>query len=87
MVKDLFKKAIKIMLENKEFDKLLAYDCNKKEKEKIILDYETVKGIASKMEIDDFPFIPLLMGLRSYIVFADIVSYMALLEDKLLSEK
>ena len=87
MTKELFKKALKLMLEEGEFPKLIAHAKNKTEKSRIAEDFDMISSLAERMDIEDFPIIPLFTNINSVETFRDIISYMLMLENKLLNTK
>lgn len=72
---NLFKKAIKQMLEDNEFEKIINYSCSK-EREHAEKFYELAK------QYEKIPAICLITNCKSYMVLQDIVCYMSMLEKK-----
>lgn len=87
MVKDLYKKALKSMLVNGEFERLIEYAKTKQEKCRIAADCTMLNDAARNCDIEDIPFIPLIQNIKSVMVLQDVISMMAVLEDKLMNTK
>ena len=82
-VNSLFKKAIKYMLDNGEFEKLLDCAKSRAEKKKIDIDYKSFKCIDEEGSgIENFPAIPILIATNSVEVLRDAIEIMAMLEVK-----
>lgn len=76
MVKDLFKKALTKMGDDKEFDKMIAYTNIKTEKKEI----ETYKAALEEYSAENLPIIPLIMNANAPIL-KDVIVYMIDLEE------
>ena len=76
MVKDLFKKALTKMGDDKEFDKMIAYTNIKTEKKEI----ETYKAALEEYGAENLPIIPLIMNANAPIL-KDVIVYMIDLEE------
>lgn len=72
------------MLEDGEFPKLIDHAPNTSEKKKVAKDYDAICSIVAHTDIEDFPIIPLISGLSSVETFKDIITYMLIVENKLL---
>lgn len=84
MVNELFKKAIKYMLDNGEFEKLLDCAKSRAERKRIEIDYKSFKCIDEEGGgIEKFPAIPILIATNSVEVLRDAIAFMAMLEVKI----
>ena len=76
VIKNLFKKALTKMVEDKEFDKMIAYTNIKTEKKEI----ETYKTALEEYGAENLPIIPLIMNANAPIL-KDVLCYMIDLEE------
>lgn len=83
MVKDLFKKALELMFEEEEFDRIISHSANLKEKRAATKDKEMLEAISNSIKIEEYPFIPLLASISSADVFRDVIVYMAEIENRI----
>jgi len=83
MTKDLFKSAIRQMIADGEFEKILATQKSISDKKKVKSDMDMLKDVEKKCGIENIMFVPLLTSIKSIDVFRDIIMYMVLIERKI----
>ena len=83
MVNDLFKQALKLMLEEDDFPKIIntATGIDKKYAKQ---DFDDIKEVASVCNIEEMPFIALLKDIKSPSVLKEIIAYMGVIENRLI---
>lgn len=86
MTKTLFRKAIKKMIDDGEFERLINSSKNVTTKKRITKLYEKLKLVRKKDDLETFPIIPLIMMIDSASVYQDIIVFMLELEGKYYDE-
>lgn len=83
MTKDLFKKALKLMIEDGEFTKIINSCKNIGERNRARKDYDMIMCGYKSCDLEEIPIIVYLNGLTSAAVYSSIVSYMIEIESRL----